>query len=184
MNLACGAAILALAVLWTGCTQFTVRTREDPDAHLAARRIFAWLPPELAAPADQRTQDRAVSKRLREQVERLLVAKGYRPAAADQPVDFFMNWRITATPTVSWQVEQGHLGWGTGWWSGWPGGAELYADSYDSGTLFLAAMDPGQRTIVWLGVAEARLLPHVSLDRRLQRVDAAVEHIMREFPVR
>ena len=177
-------AALGLAVILAGCSQFTVRTKQDPDENFAALRTYAWLPADLAAPADQRTQDRAVSKRLREDVEKALAAKGYVVAADGQPADFFMNWRITTTPTTSFQIDPDHTAWGTGWWTGWAGGREVYSDNYDSGTLFIAAMDPQDRKIVWLGAAEARLLPHISLDRRLDRVDDAVAQILKDFPKR
>ena len=175
---------LALVVVLAGCSQFTVRTGQDPAEDFAALKTFSWLPTDLAAPADQRTQDRLVSKRIREDVEKALVAKGWTPAAADQPADLFMNWRISTNPATSWNVDPDHTVWGTGWWTGWAGGGQVYSDSYDSGTLFIAAMDAQGKKVVWLGAAEARLLPHISLERRLDRVDDAVAQILKDFPAR
>jgi hypothetical protein len=70
--------ILAFAVL--SCSQFTVRTRQDPSYDFAALGTFAWLPVSEAAPADQRVQDRAVVARLRTDVESELRARGIRRA--------------------------------------------------------------------------------------------------------
>ena len=178
------AAALSLVFAVAGCSQFTVRTRQDPAEDFAALRTFAWLPVSEAAPADQRVQDRAVAARLRTGVENELRAKGYLPAEDAQPADFLVNWRITSTPTSAVRGDPLYAAWGTGWWTGWEGGAAVYSDSYDTGTLFLAILDPRSKRIVWLGAAEARLLPHISLERRLKRVDAAVGDILADFPTR
>jgi hypothetical protein len=175
-------AVLAVLLL-AGCASFTVRTRQDPGEDFSALRTFGWLPVSEAAPADQRTQDRAIDRRLRAAVDRELTAKGYAPAADERSADLLVNWRITSTPTSAAQGDPLYA-WGTGWRTGWDGGAALYGENYDSGTLFIAALDPRSKQIVWLGAAEARLLPHVSLDRRLERVDAAVRATLKDFPAR
>jgi hypothetical protein len=43
---------------------------------------------------------------------------------------------------------------------------------------------PAERRMIWIGAAEARLLPHISLKKRLSRVDAAVHRILADFPPR
>jgi hypothetical protein len=95
-----------------------------------------------------------------------------------------VNWRITSTPMSAQRGDPRDVAWGTGWWTGWQGGAAIYSESYDTGTLFLAILDRRSKRIVWLGAAEARLLPHVSLERRLGRVDSAVHDILADFPRR
>jgi hypothetical protein len=178
------AATLALLCGLVGCSQFTVRTRQDPSQDFAALRTFTWVPVSEAAPADQRVQDRAVAARLRTAVENELRAKGYSPAEDVQSADFLVNWRITSTPTSASRGDPLYAAWGTGSWTGWDGGAAVYSDNYDTGTLFLSILNPLSKRIVWLGAAEARLLPHVSLERRLARVDAAVHDTLASFPKR
>jgi hypothetical protein len=36
--------------------------------------------------------------------------------------------------------------------------------------------------MVWIGAAQARLVPTMSLDRKAKRVDAAVHSILAKFP--
>jgi len=38
--------------------------------------------------------------------------------------------------------------------------------------------------MIWVGVAEARLVPTMSLDRKAKRVDAAARSILAGFPPR
>lgn len=91
---------------------------------------------------------------------------------------------LTSRPASAMRSDPTFAPWGTGWWTGWGGGSAVYSDDYDSGTLFIAAMDAKHRQVIWLGAAEARLLPHISLDRRLDRVDDAVAAILKTFPAR
>jgi hypothetical protein len=37
---------------------------------------------------------------------------------------------------------------------------------------------------VWRGSASARLLPHISLEKRAERVEDVIEKILGEFPAR
>ncbi len=178
------ATVLVLMLGLTACSQFTVRSRQDPGQDFTALKTFAWLPASEAAPADQVTQDRSVEKRIRTDVEKELRAKGYAPAADEQSADFLINWRITSQPASAIRRDPSFAPWGTGWWSGWQGGYAVYSDDYDTGTLFLAAIDARRRQVIWLGAAEARLLPHVSIERRLGRVDDAVQAILKDFPKR
>jgi hypothetical protein len=176
--------LLVLVFGLTACSQFTVRTRQDPSQDFHALHTFAWLPVSEAAPVDQVTQDRAVDRRIRTDVEKELQAKGYAPAADIQSADLLLNWRITSKPASDMRRDPSFAPWGTGWWTGWQGGSAVYSDDYDTGTLFLAVLDARRRQVVWLGAAEARLLPHVSLERRLGRVDDAVHDVLKAFPSR
>jgi hypothetical protein len=145
-------------------------------------RTFAWLPASEAAPADQVTQDRAVDRRVVADVEKEMAARGYTEVSDPGAADVLINWRITSRPAADMRRDPSFAPWGTGWWTGWTGGSAVYSDDYDTGTLFIAIMDARRRQVVWIGAAEARLLPHVSIERRLGRVDDAVKAVMKELP--
>jgi hypothetical protein len=175
--------VLLLAVGLAGCSRFNIRTKHDPSADFARLRTFAWLPPSEADPADQRVFDRAIDKRLRAAVDRELRAKGLVPAGDAAP-DFLLNYRLARNPASDMRGDPGRLGWGMGWWTGWPGAEAIYTENYDEGTLFLAAIDPHTKRMIWIGAAEARVMPNLSFEKRLQRVDAAVHRILVDFPPR
>ena len=171
-----------LALVLVACTQFKVRSRQDPQASFGPLRTFAWLPKSEAEPADQNVSHRGFDRRIRADVEQQLRAKGYVPAG-DGAADFLLNYRVTSTPTESLRGSSSVAGWG-GWWMGWPGWESAYTENYDQGALFIASLDPETKRMTWLGVAQARLLPHISYDRSLARIDDAVEHILEDFPQR
>lgn len=173
------AACLALAI--AGCTQFLVRSHRDPAAAFGSFRTYAWLPKDQAEPADQNVPHRGFDRRIRADVERALQEKGYAPAGKGA-ADFLLNYRVSSTPTTAMRGTSVG-GWG-GWWVGWPGWEGMYTENFDQGAIFVAALDPDTRRMAWLGVAQARLLPHISYDRSLERIDDAVAQILEDFPAR
>ena len=172
---------LVLAGLVTGCSRFSVRSTHDPSANFRDLRTYAWLPPEQAAPADQRVQDRYLDRRLRSAVDTELRTKGYAPAEAGQQPDFLLNYRLSTTPASSLHADP-DLRFGGTRWMAWPDASAVYSDSYDVGALYIAVIDPRSKRMIWVGVAQARLVPTMSLDRKAKRVDAAAHSILASFP--
>ena len=175
------AALALLALTFSACTQFAVRSKQDPAVDFGRLQTYAWLPVGDAAPADQRVQDRAIDRRIRTATEQELQAKGYRPAGAE-PADFLLNYRISTSPDDALVGTQRNYV-GDPWWGGWSGAYAVY-ESSDAGTLYLAALDAGTKRMIWVGAAHARLLPHISYEKRVKRVDAAVQKILAAFPKR
>jgi hypothetical protein len=67
-------------------------------------------------------------------------------------------------------------------WSSWAGVDSFYTETYDEGTLYIAVVDPHTKRLIWIGAAAGRILPHISLEKRVERVDTAVAHILAAFP--
>jgi hypothetical protein len=173
------AALGFLALALGGCSQFAIRSEHDRSADFARLRTYAWLPLDEVAPADQRVLDRYIDARIRSAVASELGAKGYRPAGSEQP-DFFLNYRLATAPAE--QVKGSPRSYFGAGWGGWPGIEAVYTETYDEGTLYLAVIDGRTKRMIWIGAAGARLLPHISLERRVKRVDAAVHRILERFP--
>lgn len=172
--------LLVLAIALAGCTRFGVRTRHDPSADFTRLHTFAWLPLSEAQPADQRVLDHLIDERLRTAVARELRAKGLAPAVGAAP-DVLLNYRLTSSPDSDRGGNRARFDRSAGWWGGWAGSESIY-ESYDAGALFLAMVDPATKRVIWIGAAQARLLPHISFEKRLERADAAVHHIVERFP--
>ena len=165
--------LLALAML-AGCSSFHVQVDRDPSADIARWRTWSWLPTALQAPSDQRLPDRYFERKLESTVERELASKGYVAASSDP--DFFVNYRLTTADRVSYQMPTGY---GIDWWVQ---AHHASMDSYERGTLFIDVIDARTRTLVWRGTASARLLTSASLEKRAQRTEDVVEHILADFP--
>jgi hypothetical protein len=170
--------LCVLAFALQGCTQFDVRSRQDPNVEFGRLRRYAWLPASEAEPADQRVNDRAIDARIRAAMERELRAKGY-VAAGSEPADFLLNYRVSTSPNDV--LVRNRRGYVVDLWYGWPGAEAVY-DNHDVGTLYLAALDRETKRLIWVGAAQARLLPHISYEKRVKRVDAAVKKTMKSFP--
>ena len=177
---AVAALAIPLLIAVGGCSQFAVRADQDRSADFSRLHTYAWLPLSEAAPADQRVLDRYIDARIRSAVDTELGAKGRRPAASAPP-DFFLNYRVvTDTEEQEGAASRSYLLGAR--WEGWSGVEGVYRDTYHAGTLYLAAIDAHTRKMIWLGAASARLLPTVPLEKRAQRVDAAVHQILERFP--
>lgn len=175
-------ALLALSilVLIVACSQFSVRSSVDPNADFGRLQTYAWLPLDEVEPADQRVLDRYIDTRIRKAVDRELGGKGFRPATATP--DFYLNYRLATDPSDSVKGGRRPL-YGPGW-GDYPGAETLLRENFDAGTLYIAALDGGSKRGIWLGAAQARLLPHISLEKRAKRVDDAVHAILADFPKR
>ena len=167
--------LLLLAVVAAACSQFREHVEYDPAADFVRLHTYAWLPLSEVDPADQRVLDPYIDRRIREAVARTLGAKGYAPAGGGAP-DFLLNYRVTSAGRSA-----APMGYYPGsWWVQ----RHAHEDTYDEGMLLLDVVDGATRTMIWRGSASARLLPHISLERRVKRVDAAVAHILAGFPPR
>jgi len=171
---------IPLVIAVGGCSQFAVRADRDPSANFSRLRTYAWLPLSEAAPAYQRVLDRYIDARIRSAVDTALGTKGYRPAGSDPP-DFFLNYRVVSDTAEQEGIASRSYLLGARW-EGWSGVEGVYRDTYRAGTLYVAVIDARTRKMIWLGAASARLLPTVPLEKRAQRVDAAVHQIFERFP--
>src|SRR5262245_27421996 len=174
--------LLALALLFlvTACARFVVRSHYDPQVDFDTLRTFAWLPRDQAGAGDQETPDENFDRRIVADVERDLTAKGYRPAGAGEP-DFLLNYRYSTTPVTAVQGDPSFGGWGE-WWLMTPGWEAQYTDDFDEGSLHLAVLDPERQRAFWIGSAEARLIPSMSYERSIARIDEAVAAMLKRFP--
>ena len=175
--------LLLTGLVLTGCSRFAVRSASDPAADFRGLRTYAWLPPEEAAPADQRVQDRYLDRRLRTAAGAELRAKGIGPAAPGQQPDMLLNYRLSTSAATSLHADP-DIRFGGSSWLAWPDASALTSQSWDQGALYIAVVNPRSRHMIWVGVAEARLVPTMSLDRKAKRVDDAVRSILAGFPPR
>lgn len=162
--------IVIVALVAAGCFQIGVRSGRDRSADFSRLQTFAWLPIGEAAVGDQRVADRVVDARVRAEVDRVLREKGFTAAGPGAAPDFLLNYRVTTEAQVGEHV--------------WDGADAQPMVATEPGMLYVAVLEPTTRRVLWYASTPARLLPHLSMQTQLERVDAAVEKLFRNFPPR
>jgi hypothetical protein len=179
-RLARRAAIALLAAVVAACTQFAVRSDRSATADFARYRTFAWMPIADAPPIDQDTGSRGLNNRLYSAVEQQLQRDGYVPAASAD-ADLLFTFRILREDGY----DDAHVPYAAQWHPGaYVELAHASDQSYERGTLIVDAVDRREDKLVWRGSASARLLPHLSYEKRAERAEDAVAKIFATFPVR
>ena len=174
------AALVLGAIALAACAQFTIRADRNPDADFGRYRTFAWMPLAAAPPLDQDTGSRGLDKRVYSAVELAMQQKGYVPASSED-ADLLMTFRILKQE--GYQDE--HIPYAAQWHRG--AYMEAYhatPDVYERGTLVIDAVDRAEKSLAWRGSASARLLPHVSYEKRVKRAEAAISQVFEKFPAR
>jgi hypothetical protein len=173
------AAITLVAVVTSACSQFTVRADRNPSADFGRYRSFAWMPVAAAPPADQDTGSRGLDKRIYSAVEHELERSGYAPVPSGE-ADLLFTFRILREDGF----DDAHIPYAAQWTRGsYVRALHASDDAYDRGTLIVDAVDRAQNSLVWRGSASARLLPHMSYEKRAERAETAVAKILATFPV-
>ncbi len=173
-------AIALFAIAAAACTQFTVHSDRSTTADFTRYRTFAWMPIADAPPIDQDTGNRGLNNRLYSAVEHQLQRDGYVPAASAD-ADLLFTYRILREDGY----DDAHVPYAAQWHRGaYVELAHASDQSYERGTLIVDAVDRRENKLVWRGSASARLLPHLSYEKRAARAEDAVEKIFATFPVR
>lgn len=173
-------ALALLALLAAACAQFTVRSDRSASADFARYRTFAWMPIAEAPPLDQDTGNRGLNNRIYSAVEHELQRDGYLPVASAD-ADLVFTYRILREDGY----DDAHVPYAAQWHRGaYIELAHASDQSYERGTLIVDAVDRRENGLVWRGSASARLLPHLSYEKRAARAEEAVARIFATFPVR
>jgi hypothetical protein len=173
-------AIALVSVVVSACAKFAVRADRKPDADFTRYRTFAWMPIAASPPNDQDTGSRGLDRRIYSAVEVALQHDGYVPAASAD-ADLLMTFRILKEDGY----DDEHIPYAAQWHRGaYLDAVHATPDSYQRGTIIIDAVDRAENTLAWRGSASARLLPHLSYDKRAKRAEDAVAQILKTFPAR
>ena len=181
---------LMAVLLLAGCETARVETDFDPAVSFSGYRTYAWLPSE--AP---RGMNPLMFRRIRESIDRSLLARGYSQA---EPADFAIAFTIGERDRIRAHDYSYGYGWpgygwaGYGWggygWGGYGWGARRawrpYAHAVDIYTvtersLVVDIYDAKSRSAVWHGVTK-----HESYSDSVnyERLDRAVDAVLAQFP--
>lgn len=174
-----GWGALALALAAFGCAT-AAHTDFDPNARFDHYRSFAWLASEgEMAEAMSGQADPLLLRRIRETIERELVARGYRRVDERADADFVVGFSVASKERLQ-PRSQVSIGIGSfGRHGGWAVSGPVASQSQTEGTLSIDIFDAESQQPVWHGSASKPISP--STDRAVL-VDEVVGAILAEFP--
>jgi hypothetical protein len=182
------AALGACLFLVCGCAHLRVETDYDTDLDFSQFRSFTWLEPPVTIEPSESPVDELVNpfeknslldKRVRQAVERELLARGYR-RAPDGRSEFELQYHVILKDrTKIRSYSSGYYG-----YRGYPygyGGSLGGVSSYDykEGTLIIDIIDTRTRRLAWRGWAVGAMRRGYYTD---EKVSEAVKAVLKHFP--
>ena len=157
-------ALLAATLVGSACSNVAVSTQVAPDANLAGRRSYAWVPnPQMGGEVDASIAGQYIHA----DVDQALQAHGFSPSGG-QPPDVLVEYRVMLR-------EQMEIAGGPGW-----GGISSY--NYTQGTLIVALTNPQTGLFLWRGVAQGIVDPPGEGASHPENIQAAIQKMFEKFP--
>lgn len=174
------ASSLAITLLLGGCSSgISVHTDFDPAQDFSQYKTYVWAPPPKTG--DPRLDSELAQRRVQAAVDTVLASKGLRPAQGNEQPNFIVGYYAAVEGRVDVQSVGTYYGWGMGPYYGgmYPSTQTRY---YNQGTLIIDIADAAKKQLVWRGTGESEVHREQDSERRQQRLTAAVQQIMRDFP--
>ncbi len=189
---ALGLGCLVLGLVTLSAQKIETTVNQDKTANFTAIKTYAWLPtpplPKSAASEDlinpNLTQE-AVAPPIMAAVDRQLRSRGLTTAernAADVQVIYY------AAMGVGFQ--RSYLGEGYGYVTGWPSpippglAPSTSSTVYEKGTIVIDVIDPAAKKAIWRGVMKTRVNQENTQERRIARINEAIDKIFEKFPIK
>ena len=176
---------VSLATLVLISCQSSIPTHHEYDSSAPFRsyKTFAWV--------DERAMIRSlevatvqlgpfIDREIRDAVERNLLEKGYKRLESPESVDLVVSFSFGTRERIqvdSYPSTYGYRYRRTGPWVS-------DVRTYTEGTLAIDFFDRGTKEAVWHGWARKRLQTTRDEDKRRERINAAVDAILKPFPFR
>ncbi len=184
------------AFLISGCATTSNLTLDyDRDTDFAQYRTYAWAPPSGPGPNLSLSQNDLIETRVKDYVDRILAAKGYREAAPEQ-ADFLITYHniykekqsvrtvgnYSYAPGYYWRTEcsfgkRRHSRWARPYYVQ----PRTYVEYYTEGTFVLDVVDRDSQKLVWRGSAVS-ILQDTSPDAQDQKMQEAANQLLEKFP--
>lgn len=175
--------VLCAALAAVGCSsKMEIATTYKPaDVRtISGYRSYSWLP--LPKAGDTRINNEFVAEQVVPEVDRILQERGFvkdTTGTADFKVGYLLTVQeVTDVKSVNtyYGYEYGYEG-PTG-----PGYTKTYDVSYEKGTLIIDVVDTTSDRLIWRGTAQAKTDPDADRSQRREKLEKAVQKILKEFP--
>lgn len=174
--------VLAGLMLLSACRPYSVNYDYDARANYASYKTFDWYASNKKAQGKaNKVENTLMDKRVRNAIERELLAKGFKREASADP-DFLVTYypiyhdRKVRTYT--------HVGWGWGWRPFGVGMGTTMANTrhYREGTIVIEVVDFKNNELIWKSAAEGALTGLDNPEDAEEIVSSAVNHMLENFP--
>ena len=184
-------SVVVLAfLLLAGCAPaIQVSSDFDRQANFTAFRTYGWYH-ETGTPADEKTYDTFLDKRIRQAIESAMAAKGFTFSQASPDVKIAFDLRIeTETrldPTARYSYAPGFGGWGYGGWMGYGYNygytnmsPNMMTYNYREGTLVIDMVRTADNELVWRGHGVTEVTNKTVQEEKIREI---VNKIMANYP--
>ena len=173
-------SIFFIFAVLTSCSGVSVRQDYDVSVDFSDYHTFAWVTVEQPKTGDIRVDNQLLDTRIREAVDRTLIAKGYRKIT-----DGSSNLLVAYTLTIRSRLESDTVstGFGYGGYPYWGGvGFETRVREYDEGMLVIDIGDAKQNKLIWRGTGTRRVTAHSDPNKTTDVINKTVGEILAKFP--
>lgn len=169
-----------------GCSTIEVATEVASDAPFASYRTFGWFAASQARTGNPRIDSPPLNVHIRSEIDRQLVAKGFRKATGMNP-DIYVAYRVALQTRIESSPvrlgEQYVPAWGTDAWANRTLGSRgTYVRESEQGTLVVDVIDATTSRLIWRGTAKTEVDPSDSHSAKKAKIRAAVGRLLRRFP--
>ena len=181
-------ALVTCLLFVCGCSHLRVETDYDTDLDFSRLRTFTWLePPVTSEPSESPVEElidpfeknSLLDKRVRQAVERELLARGYQ-RAPDGRSEFELQYHVILKDRTKLRsYSSAHYGYHSYpyGYGGTLGGVSSY--NYKEGTLIIDVIDAGTHRLAWRGWAVGVASKGYYTD---EKVGEAVKAVLERFP--
>ncbi len=169
----------AVVLMVQACSGIKVSSDYDPSVNFASLRDYSWLPAPPKPSGNPRIDNPLLITRIQRAIDRNLAARGYRKVA-DADADFFVTFHLGIDKKIDVTEIPSTYGY-SGRWGGMYS-TETRVDQYEEGTLLIDIVDAERDDLLWRGSGQARIRDSKSPAEREQRVQKAVDAILKKFP--
>jgi hypothetical protein len=190
--LAAGLGLILVGLAGLSAQKIEVTVNQDKTANFGSIKTYAWLEPpplpknvaseELSNP--NLTQE-AVGPPIVAAVDRQMSARGLTPADRNTA-----NVQLVYYAAMTVGFDRSYLGENLGYVTGWPSpipqglAPSTSSTVYERGTIVVDVIDPVAKKAIWRGVMKTRVNQENSQDRRIARINEAIDRIFEKFPIR
>ena len=175
----CG--VLLATIVLNACGAIPVSTDFDPEWHMPASPVYAWLNRPMHN-VDPMVDNDLVESRIHRAVDDQLAAKGFSLAAPQAQANLLVTYHIGEEEKLDINSFHSHYGYYPCWGCWGPGfDSDIWVSQYTQGKLVIDIVDAQTQKLVWRGVASRRVPDFKTPQERDTYIRESVDAIFKKF---